>query len=385
MHRTHKVLQGFFWIAFAAFLSASIPHVAYFFRAYEPMDAARDMLWWIVSYGIAISIDVTIFLLSMTVAGLQRQRKAAGLIISVWVFIIGLAALSWFINYKYAEHFINSGMVSPTSVTLPMLGTIADVNPIIASMFQVLAIAYTWISDKIAADEKPKSAAELKAEADELEQALQEKQRIAALKRGGKVIALTGMFDAGKTLVNHIRAASENAAGTQQENAGINAEDDTTFASADALEDETSFATEDVTVKPASAQERNTDKLARINEQDATVKHAENTEQNGGINEQDATRNMASSGATSQKSVTIKEAAQLLGKSESYVRTLVNNGRLRNTPRNKKRILKSSIDALINARENGGKTGAKTPSITTLKIVSDETESTEQNAAELSA
>ncbi len=179
----NKFIRAFFWFAFAAFLAASIPHVAYFFRAYEPTDTS--IVWELVSYGIALSIDVTIFLLSVTVAGMRRQHKSAGLIFSVWIFIIGLAALSWYINFKYAAHFIDTGMVSPTQVTLPFLGTIADINPVIASMFQILAIAYTWISDKIAADEQVKSAAELEDEAAELERKVAAKKRINSAKNEG--------------------------------------------------------------------------------------------------------------------------------------------------------------------------------------------------------
>jgi hypothetical protein len=45
-----RFLQGFFWFAFAAFLAASIPHVSYFFRAFEPVDAGLDWWsWWLES------------------------------------------------------------------------------------------------------------------------------------------------------------------------------------------------------------------------------------------------------------------------------------------------------------------------------------------------
>lgn len=337
MERTHKVLQGFFWFAFAAFLSASIPHVAYFFRAYEP---ASDLpSWWVVSYAIAASIDITIFLLSVTVANMHRQHKAKSLIASVWVFIIGLAALSWFINYKYAEHFLNTGMVSATSVTLPWIGTIPDINPIIASMFQALAIAYTWIADKIAAGEQVKSAVDLKKEREELELALAEKQRIAALKRGGKVNTLTGLFDAGKAIVNHVRTPGDMQAESE------------TITDPGASE----YATLNASDTQQVPQERNTDKLSRITEPGASVKDEQNAGLNESKTEHSASEYDSSLQDTSQKSVSIKEAALLLNVSETHVRTLVNKGKLRTSPRNKKLVLKSSIDAYNTARKETGK------------------------------
>jgi hypothetical protein len=38
MSKVNTFLQWFFWFAYASFLLASIPHVAYFFRAFELRD-----------------------------------------------------------------------------------------------------------------------------------------------------------------------------------------------------------------------------------------------------------------------------------------------------------------------------------------------------------
>lgn len=187
MSKASQALLTFFWVAFAAFLLASIPHVAWFFSIYEPVDGPGGGLYWIVSYGIAISIDITTFLLSMTVAKMMQQGKSKGLIFTVWLFILGLAGLSWFMNYKYAVHFQNAGQIEISPLTISLFGLVSwqipDMNPIIASCFQVLAVAYTWIADKIAAGEKVKTSAELQAEADEMEKLAVQKARIAATKR----------------------------------------------------------------------------------------------------------------------------------------------------------------------------------------------------------
>jgi hypothetical protein len=139
----NNVLKRFFWCAFAIFLLASIPHVAYFFRAFEPGDTS--LWWWLVAYAIAISVDITIFLLSLTVAELRRRDVDTWLVVSVWVFIVGLAALSWYINWQYAVQFASNMLSKPSSYRY-----VGMINPVIASCFQALAIAYTWISDKIA-------------------------------------------------------------------------------------------------------------------------------------------------------------------------------------------------------------------------------------------
>lgn len=145
----NRTLKGFFWIAFAVFLTASIPHVAYFFKAFEP-----DGWWyWMIAYAIAISIDITVFLLSLTVAEMRHRKVKNWLVATVWVFVGGLAALSWFINWQYAVEFQSTMLNKPSA-----FAWVAFLDPIIASAFQALAIAYTWISDKIYVQEVARPA-----------------------------------------------------------------------------------------------------------------------------------------------------------------------------------------------------------------------------------
>lgn len=206
-----RVTKAFFWLAFAAFLSASIPHVSYFFRAFEPTNDNQDTLWWIVSYGIAVSIDVTIYLLSITVSQMHRQNKPALLLFSVWVFIVGLTALSWYINGLYAQHFHSTTMLSDTtSFTLPLVG---DINPLIASCFQVLVIAYTWIADKIGADIHIKTAKELEEQANAQEEINKQKERLANLNKqkftGGLNTFVDGVISVGKHIAEAVKTEPE--------------------------------------------------------------------------------------------------------------------------------------------------------------------------------
>jgi hypothetical protein len=213
---TNTIVKRFFWGAFAAFLLASIPHVAYFFRAYEPVAQGADDIWeWVVSYGIAASIDITIFLLSVTVSGLQRRNARKSLIFSVWIFIFALAVLSWYINDRYALHFMNTTMMSATAVTVHLFilnTTIADINPLIASCFQILAIAYTWISDKLTNNEAPPTALELEQIANELAAAKIQKERIKEINRGKVSSAAIDAFDSGFDVVGHVANKFKSAA-----------------------------------------------------------------------------------------------------------------------------------------------------------------------------
>ena len=194
----NTILKGFFWFAFASFLAASIPHVAYFFRAFEPqVRGGQDPFYWGIAYAIAVSIDVMIFLLSVTVAQLRRQHVGMGTVLSVWAFILLLCGMSWFINWQYAEQFSSTMLSHVTGTHLDLLGfspSVGQIDPAIASMFQVFAIAYTYIADKIATG-KAKTAEELKVEADEEEQRSKEQDRLDALRhqrRERRVAALAG-------------------------------------------------------------------------------------------------------------------------------------------------------------------------------------------------
>jgi hypothetical protein len=159
------LLQVILWLAFAAFLLASLPHVAYFFATFEPQnpDGTISDYWWFVSYALAVAIDVTAFLLSLNVA-VKMRRATAGLpwyqkiipailvFITHWPFILLLVGFSWLVNFEHAKEFHSSMLADAESVTVNLLfwqGTLGDLNPVIASAFPVLAVAYTGMSDQI--------------------------------------------------------------------------------------------------------------------------------------------------------------------------------------------------------------------------------------------
>src|SRR5258708_14730905 len=173
MSRSKRLLSLFFWFTFAAFLAPSVPHIAYFFYAWEPVGAneAENDFWWIVSYAIALSIDGTVIWISRTAAVTRREKTASGKYLSgLWSFILFLTAVSWLINWLYAKH-------DSATATLALSGAISEnifgvsmgtVTPIMASMFPVLAIMFTLMADKVIT-QKPLSAEKLAQEADRLQ------------------------------------------------------------------------------------------------------------------------------------------------------------------------------------------------------------------------
>lgn len=194
MSKSEQATKIFFWLAFGAFLAMSVPHVAWVFRYYEPKHDGHDMAWWLVSYGVAISIDLLICWLSYSRAG-QQQSAGDGFII--WSFIVLLAILSWYCNWIFAEAM--SG-VDVWSVPLLWGWTVGTLTPLIVSGIPMFMIGYTYMSKKILGA-KPKSAAELKQEVDELAAKLTEKSRLNDLKNrqlsdwisGKKQVLLTAL------------------------------------------------------------------------------------------------------------------------------------------------------------------------------------------------
>src|SRR5216683_2561961 len=114
--RNHCFMKYFFWISFAVFLAASIPHVAYFFASFEPSQGPEGVWWWTVSYAIAISIDVTVYL------------------------------LSWAVNWAYSKQFYSVSMLNAAETAAPWL---TNVFPFMASAFPLLGIVYTMMAETI--------------------------------------------------------------------------------------------------------------------------------------------------------------------------------------------------------------------------------------------
>lgn len=156
-------MKYFFWIAFAVFLAASIPHVAYFFASFEPTEGPEGVWWWIVSYAIAISIDVTVYLLSWTAFQRYRRYRTPKAVWQHWLLIIMCTVFSWIVNWAYAKQFHSPSMLSSAESTAPWL---IQVFPFMASAFPLLGIVYTMMAETVSetsAEEKGKGTIQLTA------------------------------------------------------------------------------------------------------------------------------------------------------------------------------------------------------------------------------
>src|SRR5579859_3359390 len=139
-------MKYFFWIAFAVFLAASITHVAYFFASFEPAEGPTGVWWWVVSYAIAISIDVTVYLLSWTAFQRYRRYRSATAVWQHWLLIVMCTIFSWAVNWAYAKQFHSMTMLSSAEGAAPWL---TAVFPFMASAFPLLGIVYTMMSETL--------------------------------------------------------------------------------------------------------------------------------------------------------------------------------------------------------------------------------------------
>ncbi len=137
-------MKYFFWIAFAVFLAASIPHVAYFFASFEPSQGPEGVWWWTVSYAIAISIDVTVYLLSYTAFKRYRKYRTPKAVWQHWLLIVMCTIFSWAVNWAYAKQFHSVTMLSSAEGAAPWL---TGVFPFMASAFPLLGIVYTMMAE----------------------------------------------------------------------------------------------------------------------------------------------------------------------------------------------------------------------------------------------
>ncbi len=139
-------MKYFFWIAFAVFLAASIPHVAYFFASFEPSSGSEGVWWWAVSYAIAISIDVTVYLLSWTAFQRYRKYRSAKAVWQHWLLIVMCTVFSWAVNWAYAKQFHSLTMLSAAETAAPWL---TNIFPFMASAFPLLGIVYTMMAETL--------------------------------------------------------------------------------------------------------------------------------------------------------------------------------------------------------------------------------------------
>lgn len=353
-----NIVKGVFLLSYAAFLAASINHVAYFFHSFEPAMSN----WWdsLGPYALAGSIDVTSLLLTIGVT-YQRQGVSGFALAVVWCFIFLLTGFSWIANWEYAQQFQSRGLSMAASQHVLFFNfTFKDLNPILASSFAFLNLAYSVVADFFNA--KPRTAEQIREEAEKLKAtaaALKEKreaqaQMQAANNEGakrwikGKLGIIQEVLPRNKPSESRLLPAEKQVNPLQ---------DETQKADSDRpvptiLLDKSTRQTEGdmlppETTKPAERSEQNTD----VEKAKADGKAGETREPNLPLSGPDTGvlsllnhyPKINDWLAAGRRTATIEEIADATNHGKRKVANHVRNGTLKRSPRNAHLILISSV------------------------------------------
>lgn len=313
------IIRVIFIFAYIAFLAASIRHVATFFHNFE-----SDQSDWVNPYTLAVSIDLTSLVLTVGVMFFRKNMPWYAQLFT-WVFIVALTAFSWFVNWEYARTY--QGTALKVDNTLLML------NPILASSFAFLNLAYSVVAEFFSS--KTETAAELAAKMDELEQLEEQQQRLAAYKeRTKQPSAIQRMKN---TAIEARAAVSEVlAAGDVQNIDNI----------VDNIPD---------TVPTQS--ERITDKLHVPVEEETDEPTTDNIADNSTDNVADDVPTQASSKNEPRKPLYVSQddAIALSGYSSEYLSRLVSQGKLKTKKNDSKLLLRSSLETYLSTHPRKAK------------------------------
>lgn len=187
--------RAFFWFGFCVFLLASIPHIAAYFRHFDPNAmGTEDIFYWTIGYLLAIVIDVTDVLVSIAVMKNMSKGVRWQALIGYWMFIVFVMALSWLINWQYNIVFGTNTFATADRQSIFGV-SIGSINPIIGSAFQLLLLVYTAMAHSFSTKPVEKSAAQLKAEADEAEEKAKQLARLRAVNKGQNDSKVAALFD----------------------------------------------------------------------------------------------------------------------------------------------------------------------------------------------
>lgn len=189
-----RVTITIFWLGFLSFLATSVPHVAWLYRQYEP---SHMVIWDVLSYAIAISIDVLIAWLSFVQTEVSKKKSA---MITTWLFIAALCAISYYANYIYDMAHNPTLSVDVWSIHLfDSSITVASCTPLIVSALPVFVIAYTFMLNVVS---NTKSET-LEEKATRLEKERAAKERIREASKGTVTNVLKGVISSVTEVVSY--------------------------------------------------------------------------------------------------------------------------------------------------------------------------------------
>ncbi len=349
----HVVTRVLIWIGFIAFLSASIPHVAWVFYAFEGSDHSTFGLallgwnvftvdkWWFLSYLEAISIDVLIAWLShILTSGKVNTDRGIG-----YTFIIILVAISWYFNWIYAkEHApVDTGIWAHSLMWgwLP----IGKVTPIITSALPVFAIGYAIMLSRLT--EAPPDVSEIEARlkakkdiADLRKQYASDEGRIVSfMKRGIK-----DAIDIGVTAKDALSQARQSQVSAVQPVTISQGIDDPSGQITPLLSAESDGTMDAVThIYTPRIESSDSEVLAVYEESDSPSIGPSETNSSGHSKG-------SQNGSASRSYVHIDEAVELLGYDIQYVKSLRTRGVLKTAYKNQDLITMASINAVLSKK-----------------------------------
>lgn len=312
----------FFMIGVFSFLAVSIPHVGAIFRMYEPIaQGPLDAMWNICSFAAAAGIDVLAGWLTLVM--MNKEARGRDKVI-IWTFIIALMVFSWYCNWLFDElhspHPINVWAI--TIISLPWIGswTVDQLTPLIVSALPVFIVAYASIAHLVGVKQNVAviSLADLQQKAAEAQARAQAEVAIIQAQNMVNENKVSTAIDLGKTLWNKATNNGKKEAPKTDETRGLIADKDT-------------------------------DKIPVVKGEDNTPKAEDNSDENADKAEQ---INSRSKPITGPLSMSVKEAALMLGLSETRVRELKNKKVLHTTPRNNRLLITRSVKEYLKTRQN---------------------------------
>jgi hypothetical protein len=289
-------------------------------------------------------IDLSDVLVSIAVMKAMGRGERWYSLIGYWAFICFIMALSWFFNWQYNLVYGTNAFATADKVSVPGFFTIGEINPVTGSAFQVLLLVYTAMAHKFS--QKPKTAEELKAEADRLEGLEREQKRIDAYHARNRKPGLTERV---KETVKEVKAAAKEVLQNEED------------AQLSATGNASPSASENARVNGTQTGEQNQGHPGRKTEGKTLNKTAEEeADKTAGTAKKPLTFPTLSKRSTEPLSVSIKEAAAMLGISEAQVRNLKKHKRLRNPSRKPENVTVASIRAYDESRQKGEQTSEQT-------------------------
>jgi len=357
------LVKAVFIGCYAAFMWASIHHVATFFDNFE-QNGTSDTIG---SYLLAGAIDVTAL---VTTIGVMFFRKSMPKKIQVilWIFIVGLAIYSFFINWEYASHYQNTSLIlQPTGQTTPVYDThgvlhyipvmventwLLYVNPALASCFTIFALIYSVVGEFFGT--KAPTATELQARLSYLQETASVSEAIRDLEARNKKPGLIQRAKASalelKEAVKEVRKTEE----SDEESLPQTLEKPPIFLEekrAQTLEKISEMIEENSEIASRKP-ERNTDKLTEISErnpQGIPEERSENASRNLELTEEETLLAntyektiswLSSSGPT----VSLKVVSETMNQSMKLLRNRVESKKIRGT-KNREIVWKDSVIA----------------------------------------